>query len=69
MIEKSFMFFLSTRQENYKIIMGDGNDKDHFRICVSSFRLLLKYDVKIQNNDTMHGVNGTYHIFTEKFTL
>ena len=67
MTEQSLMFFFSKRQENDRITVGDGSDKDHFPVCMSSIGLLLKSDGHNQNFDRMHGVDGTYRILKRQF--
>ena len=60
-------FFSSQRDDSGKITVG--SDNDHFHVCMSSVRLLNNNIVGIMNNQAMQNIDGTYCIFTEKFTL
>ena len=63
------MFFFSVRQVNDRVVVGNGSDSDHFRVCATSLKLLNFANGHNQNNETMHGIDGTYRIFVERYTL
>ena len=70
MKNKEIMFFFSINKNNEdKIVVGTGNDNEHFYICATSLALLNNCDASNQNHITMYGIDGTYKIFKEKFTL
>ena len=59
-------FFNFKRNEDNKIVVGDGSDDDHFNMMLTSMKLLEMLDSNIEG---MFHIDGTYKLTKEGFPI
>lgn len=65
--DHSLMFFFSANEEQDKIVVGTGSERDPFNVCMTSYALIYDSNTNNQPDTALFGIDGTYNTLKEGF--